>query len=307
VLDGLEFVRQAGAFEVSYRASAKPQTLTIEVETDHASPHRSGPVCLRKLLDMINFGAAGGSHFAPELGSAERSEGPWDGDDAFGPSYRWVLNVTGVSPEFLRVAVEHLRRCGWEQPVTAMRIRGALAPNTSALSLRTRMLTGWLDDAQRYPGLFTPVPFPVRDFDEPGARFRVEFAQELRDTHAEQLQAICARWLAATATIVGMNGQPFVRSPEHLVQMLPVFEREPRAFSARMAQFGHAPTPCAALLVNMLSRFHATYAPIARAEVALAGLQYNSAPRRRAKKAAARSSRSATTRVKRPSSAKASR
>lgn len=272
MLDGLDFVRQPGAFEVSYRASAEPQELTFEVETAERATRRSGPVVLRKILDMINFGAAGGHHFAPELCSAERLSGPWDGDDAFGPSYHWTLRVKSVAPEFLRLAVEHLRRCGWDKPVTSMRIRGALTPDETALSVRTAEMQRWLADPATYPHAFATERFPIHTSESTGVLYRVAFAAPLSDAQTELLQAMCARWLAATATLADHDGNPLVRTPEVLEQMLPLFETGSESFSARMHKFGHAAAPSAALLLNMLSRFHATQSRIFSVELALEGL-----------------------------------
>ena len=272
MLDGLDFVRQPGAFEVSYRGSAEPQELRIEVETKDRATRRSGPVVLRKILDMINFGAAGGHHFAPELCAAERVSGPWDGDDAFGPSYHWILKVSGVAPEFLRLAVEHLRRCGWDQPVTAMRIHGALAPDDSVLSVRTLKMQTWLADPATYPHAFATERFPIHTSESTGVLYRVAFAQPLSESQTEVLQAMCARWLAATATLADHQGNTLVRTPELLEQMLPSFETASESFSARMQKFGHAAQPSAALLLNMLARFHVTQSRIFSVELALEGL-----------------------------------
>ncbi len=271
-LDGLDFVRQSGAFEVSYRASSEAQEIDIEVETAGRASRRSGPVCLRKVIDMVNFGAAGGVHFAPALGFAERLRGPWDGADAFGATYQWSLRVKAMAPEFLRIAVEHLRRCGWDQPVRAMRIRGELAPDRTEHSVTTERARGWLDDGTTYPSLWQHNDFSVRGENGPGAAMRVVLAAPPSPEHIEALQIICARWLQLTATIVGQDGSIVVRTTEHLERMLPRFSFAANVFIAEMSAFGHAAEPSAALLANMLARFHTQQAALLEVTLALEGL-----------------------------------
>ena len=116
--------------------AVKRKRLDIEVETAGRASRRSGPVCLRKVIDMVELRRRRRCAFcAGELGFAERLRGPWDGADAFGATYQWSLRASKrMAPEFLRIAVEHLRRCGWDQPVRAMPSRRARAGSHRAFS-----------------------------------------------------------------------------------------------------------------------------------------------------------------------------
>ncbi|MGK3964031.1 hypothetical protein WMF38_07610 [Sorangium sp. So ce118] len=261
----LEFAQRS--LSVAYRASPAPQELIVEVDVAGPPMAPFAPMAMRAVVDAINGGAAGGSLFPPASGSARRLAGAWDEPDGLGVSYRWVLQVAAVAPGFIRNMVEELRRAGMNRPVVRMRIAGALPPDSSPLSVRESQVRAWLDDPRAY---LEPWPSPGFAFhsvlQSEGATLRIELAQAIDPPVRQALEDLSVQWLNAIRNYASRQGDEVLFNPH---RMLPTFGQGKAEFRALYPEFLYAREPAAAVLVNMLTRFHERVARIALVEVGL--------------------------------------
>ena len=255
VLEGFDFLRLG--FDCAYRASVEPQLLRIDVTTIDKSTKRSAPIIVKRLIELINAGAACGSAFLPDASFAERVSGPWDGPDAFGPDFQWVLRVRAVSPLFLRTMIDQLRRCGHEQPVTTMRLRGELPVDAGALSVDTKKMRAWLDDPSAYVDECSAPGFSVEMHESPHTFFSVTMESVIEPAFEDALKHMAMRWLIATAAYLDDDGRAIVRAKDNLEKHLPAFSSEGERFTARFEEFLHGVVPSRAILVNMLAKMRA--------------------------------------------------
>lgn len=257
LLDGLEFTEQH--LTVTYRADVHPQLLRIHAHTAGPSAKRSGPIVVRKIMDLINAGAAAGRMFLPEESSAERVSGPWNGADAFGPHYEWQLRVTAVCPEFMRTVVELARKVGWEQPLLSLDVFGGLPPDGSPAAATTGSVRRALQSATSYVPRCRAPSFDVNEqtVGESIAKVTLQLNQRAGQGTMKVIEAVFAKWLAGTASIVGQDGRSVERSVEQLEQMIPRFERSSSAMSATLEWFPHATKPSSDMLINMLQKLNA--------------------------------------------------
>ncbi len=265
LLDRFEFVGMG--FDVAYHASRELQLLHLEVTTLDKSSKRAAPIIIKRLMELINAGAASGSAFEPTVGYAERVNGPWDGPDAFGPDFRWTLRVRGVSPLFLRTIIEQLRRCGHDQPVTTMRVFGEEAIAGDDLGVDTEKMLRWLETVDAYVDECRSPGFSVSERGHSETSFSVELGGAIDEGSADLLKQIAVRWIIATASYVDDDGRPVLRERMEIEKHLPTFEVYGGRFTARFARFLHAARPSRAVLVNMLARAKAEGLPIVSLEV----------------------------------------
>ena len=95
--------------EVRYRASEKPQLLTVRVLGVPKYTWKSDyPTRVFRIRDTVNSGFAGGVLFAPELGHAEIIDGPIPSDQSKGPEFVWTLKVQAVDPRWFVLALDHM-------------------------------------------------------------------------------------------------------------------------------------------------------------------------------------------------------
>jgi hypothetical protein len=266
LLSHLDFAKDS--LWVRYRASAEPQRLDIDIRTAGPVPVEFGRVYLRRVLDIVNFGAAGGSLFDPLLSSARLLSGPPEGA-ALGPDYRWSIKIAGVAPVALRTFVEQLRSSGGLlQPVTSMALQGSLPPDGGLLSATEDDVRAWLRDPDAYVDVWPAPGFPVLPRAiESGATLRIALADEITPPIAEALRTLAVAWVNVTSEYVAEWGQLAVISPAW--KFLPSFGMGRRELSARYHEFPRRRAPSRAAIVNMLARFHRTIAPIVEAEVGL--------------------------------------
>ncbi|KYF70861.1 hypothetical protein [Sorangium cellulosum] len=261
----LDFAQRS--LSVAYRASPAPQELVVDVDVAGPPMAPFAPMAMRAVVDAINAGAAGGALFPPAAGYARRLAGPWDEPDGLGVSYRWVLEIAAVAPGFLRNMVEELRRAGMNQPVVRMRIAGALPLDNSPLSVRESQVRSWLDDPRAYlePWTRPGFPFHVVSRSE-GATLRVELAQAIDPPLRQALEDLSVQWLNVIRNYASRQGEEVLFNPH---RMLPAFGQGRAEFRAHYPEFLYARDPAAAVLVNMLTRFHERVARIALVEVGL--------------------------------------
>lgn len=265
LLPHLEFTSRA--LTVAYRASLDPQDVTIDVAVAGFPVAPFAHMAARAVVDAVNGGAAGGAVFSPSAGRAERLAGPWEDADSLGTSYRWVIEVAGVAPLFVRNMVEELRRAGMDRDVVAMSIVGSLPVDASPMTVREPHVRAWIEDPAAYlpawPSPGFPVSFSLRDT---GVALRLEMAQPISPLIRQALEDLSVNWLNFIRNYPGDHGGVVYPDPH---RTLPSFGQSKTEFRALYADMPHARGPSRALLVNLLTRFHERVARIAAAEIAL--------------------------------------
>jgi hypothetical protein len=107
LLANIGFVDQD--FRVAYRASGKPQRVTIDVQTEGVAGQPVFGVFLAAMERMIQRGGASGDRFAPWKAGAKILTRP-RGTAEYGPDYHAELEAAGLAPEFLRFAMARGRK-----------------------------------------------------------------------------------------------------------------------------------------------------------------------------------------------------
>ncbi|MCK6589157.1 MAG: hypothetical protein HUU21_05560 [Polyangiaceae bacterium] len=267
LLDNLDFTKND--LTVSYRGNLEPQTLTIYAAIEIPEEAAYGPRFITTLMDVINAGGAGGSHFHPAAGLAELLSGPTY-PEAEGPQFNWDLRVAGVSPLFMRNIVESLRLCGGvDNPAIAMSIRGSLPLDDTELSVREAEVKAWLEEPLAYVGEWPDPGFPIKQRMSPGAALRIRLGKNLNAETEDELKGVCIQWLAATYNYVNEFGEPILDEPDRLARLMPKFGATRRELRAYYEEFTRIPGPSRAVIVNMLARYHAQVLPITDVELAL--------------------------------------
>lgn len=268
MLAGTEFIRDS--LWIRYRASADPQRVDIHVRTTGAMPVavEYGRVFMRRVIDTIELGAAGGSLFDPAAGSAKLVAAPPEGE-ALGPDYVWSAEVAGVSPRALRTMVEHLRHSGGGFfPVTSMSITGSLPTDRSELSVTEEEVKRWLRDPEAYIDAWPEPGFPVTPREvSSGAAIRVTLADEITPELSDALRTALIAWVNVTSEYVADTGE-HIRVGNSW-EMLPVFGMGRHELRARYRQFPRRKGPSRDALVNMIARFHRTTAKVEELSVGL--------------------------------------
>lgn len=253
---------------VRYRASEEPQRLDVDIHTTGPIPVDFAGAFRRRILDMVNYGAAGGSLFDPVLGKARLLSAPDEGP-MFGPDYRWSLEIAGVAPIALRTFVEQLRVSGGLiQPVTSMALQGSLPTDGSALSVDADRVRGWLRDPSAYTEEWPSPGFPViaREVSS-GATLRIALDDAIDAALSDTLRTLAISWVNFTSEYLAEHGEHVRVDPGW--KLLPSFGLGKREISARYREFPRKRLASRAVIVNMLARFHQTVAPIAEVEVGL--------------------------------------
>lgn len=266
MLSHLEFVKES--LWVRCRASEQPQVLDVDIRTAGPVPIEFGRVFLRRVLDIVNFGAAGGSVFDPSIGAAHLLSGPPAGA-ALGPDYRWSIEIAGIAPIAFRTMVEQLRNStGLLVPVTSMAITGTLPLDASPMSVTEDHVRAWLGKPDALVDEWPTPGFPVvaREVSS-GATLRIELADEITQPIAEALRTIGVAWVNVTSEYVSEWGEPVNVKPAW--KLLPSFGMGRRELSARYREFPRRRAASRAAIVNMLARFHRSVAPVAAVEIGL--------------------------------------
>jgi hypothetical protein len=257
----------AQGLQVSYCGAAEPQLLQIELHLAAPDPTVGAPARVRMLMEAINAGAAGGALFAPWAGAARLVSGPPSSPDPAtwdrGPAYRWTLEVAGVSPVFLRLAVPVLAFAAAPIPVRTLAIIGARRGDQEQRPVTAAQVATWLHDATTHPGAWPALPFELCEAVVPrGCALRVRFEDEASEDVWERLNEVLASWalLSVGCPSLARDGL----GSRSLADALGVNRRE---YSRFIQDWGYAQDFTSALLVNMLARFHHDVAPIARLDL----------------------------------------
>lgn len=257
----------AQSIRVAYRGSEEPQDLYLDVVLAEPDPEALAPAQVRALVQAINVGAAGGAEFAPTAGAARLVSGATPGLEPaawdHGPTYRWILQVRAVSPRFLRSVVEILAIAASPVATAAIGIAGTLPWDGSALSVHTEQLLAWCADPAGYPARSPALPFEVREETIPrGCALRVGFAGDVGPDDVEALNERLGLWGFLTTTCPSLARDSV--GGRTYIDRLGVNRRE---YSRFIEVFDLAQEVAAAPLLNMLARFHADVAPIARVDL----------------------------------------
>lgn len=257
------------ALDIAYRGSAEPQLLDIRVKLGGTAELPLAAWAIGTLVECINRGLAGGADFAPSAGRARLEKGP-TGEGAavpgeLGPELAFRLDVSGVSPRFLRTVVEYLAASGRPHPLLALTIVGTLPPDGSPLSVRDVQIARWLDDPGAYVGAWPSPGFGVRTKSTPrGAAVRVRLASATTDDVAGELEETFSAWQSAVLTYPNAT-----RNGRGVMEPHGSFARTRTDFFAKVSLFDHAREPARAALVNALACFHERVTPIAEVEIAM--------------------------------------
>lgn len=237
---------------VRYRGSLEPQALDVVFvaaqELDPAQVHAWAPA----MLDGITLGAAGSDLFDPRAGAAtivhERVAGR-RGDVRFA--------VTAVAPRFLRLVIESLAwRVG---PLESVWVQGALAPAGGAESVQTEEALRWLAAGRDYPARWPAVPFGLEEGETGGMAFRARLEGALEEAARQALIELLFVWRGLIATYPDVSGALPGERDQRFWAEWPSFGVSKRELRAYFHELAHATPASAALLVNMMCRFHASY------------------------------------------------
>jgi hypothetical protein len=270
VLSDLDFTKNN--LRIRYRASAEPQELDVDIRTRGIIPIDFAGVALRRIMDIVTFGAAGSSVFAPSVGAAKVLSGPPlapIGLPSYGPDYHWTLEVAGIAPVTFRTFVEQLRISGgYLVPVESLSLTGSLPLGDTPLSITEQQVKSWLDDPKAYAEEWPAPGFTVLRGDvAEGATLRILLADEITAELSEALKTICLAWVNVTSEYVSESGDLVRVLPD--LKDLPLFGLGKRELSARYRAFPRRRAPSRAVIVNMLERFHQTVAKIVEVEVGI--------------------------------------
>jgi hypothetical protein len=170
-----------------------------------------------------------------------------------------------VSPRFLRNVIESMVGASAVAKVRSMTITGSLPLDATPLSVRHPDVRAWLDDPTAYLGAWSDPGFPVQRVTSPrGMTLRVRLEGDLTDEHYFALVALLTSWYGAVQLYADIAGT-------RLGAMQPDahFGRTRREFRAGKLFFNHTYGPTRDVLVNLLSRFHRTQAPIAEVDIGM--------------------------------------
>ncbi len=266
LLQRLDYITHGG-LRVAYHASPTVQELDVVVRARGLPSKGAANWYFQNLVDTINAGAAGGALFSPSAGFAEMLTGPRSDAEALRTDHHATFRVAAVAPMFMRTFVEDLRFVNIEEPVTELRISGSLPLDDTPMSVTEREVRSWLDDPTAYLGAW-PSPGFALDLDQlrEGAALRVVLVDPASPERREKLEELSVRWLNAIRNYVSFDGREVTPNPG---RQLPRFGQSKREFRASFDEFLWARQSSCDVVVNLLTRFHETVAPIAEAEVAL--------------------------------------
>lgn len=251
---------------VAYCASLEPQELHIDVKTAGPAAKAEAEARIGTIIANINAGAAGGDVFHPAAGSAALLAGTSGHPSNLGPDYQFRLQVAGVAPLYLRTIVEELRWVGFNQPVSFMSIVGTRPLDSTPLSVQSAAVRAWLDDPSAYLPRWPKPEFDVSDHEAYGASIHVQLLDPLTLSTELALRDAVMQWVVMTQQYVDGEGREVVRILHHT---LPRDGASRTGYRAMCEEFLHTSGPSRAALINILTRYHRTVAPIAMVQIGL--------------------------------------
>jgi hypothetical protein len=248
---------------VGYVAAPEPQEMRVELVLAEPHPVAVPPARLHMLVDAINAGAAGGADFAPGAGKAKILSGPAPSLDPatqdHGPAYRWALEVAGVSPLFLPLAVHVLALAGEPVPITRLTLAGARRADYEHPSVGDAQVGAWLRELGAFPGRWPTLPFELReDLIARGCAIRVRFDGDATPEVTDRLDEVIGLWGLVVVGCPSLARDGIGK--RSLLDRLGVGRSE---YSRYIEEFDYAQEIAGSVLVNMLARFHEDVLPIA--------------------------------------------
>lgn len=266
IVPGLDFVKDN--LSVAYRASAEPQSLEIRASLDGWASNASGPLSMLGFEEAMRAGAASGAEFPPTAGHARHVSGPLRPRDegARGPDFRWELEVTAISPYFIRNLVTELGTIGVRTKTKSVAISGSLPLDDSVLSVRESQVKGWLEDSTTFMREWHDPGFPLTrtDANRSAATVRLWFQRDLDAKLLDDVVTTLQMW----RNLVIFHPNPSL-SGLGTGTIGPRSARKRREFVTTYDPFNYLRPPTEALLVNMLSYFNAKVEPLDAAEISL--------------------------------------
>jgi hypothetical protein len=263
ILNWLEFTEKKLA--VSYRASAEPQQVDIDLVLNHVAGVPRAWTSISSIVGYINGGMGGSDVFAPSAGQAELLT-PFQEKGVRGPKYHYKLRMASAAPIFIRTIVEELRGAGWQEPIKSLKIIGSLPTDASDLSVTETRVRDWLEDPTAYARRWSKLGFAARQEDKgaAGVTFRMVFGKPLTVALKGKLRDRVLSWHNMSDLYVNPAGK-FERIK--LGQALPRYAFTKREMTVRIERFDRTHEPASALLVNMLQRVHDELIPIGNVEL----------------------------------------
>lgn len=262
--DVMEFKKRPPHFDVAYRASAEPQILQIDVVLNSRHSAGAPEANLRQAIRHMGMGVTGGSEFAPSQSTAKHRSGPIDPSKARDDTdtYRWKIEVAGVSPKYLRHLVSQIQWMGGGSK--AMTIRGTLPVDEGPLSVTTEIMDRWMTSRSAWASAYPTIPFAITEVERAsGCKVAVETASPpskgAQDALFQHLREFAAAVYGMPATtddplLVRIGGAP----------KMGMTKKKINAEFQAYALTGKGPRD---QLVNFLIRFHETIAPLTSVEL----------------------------------------
>lgn len=257
------------SLHVAYRESPETQVIRVEVQvdkvTDRINGFRGWIAAMRGGCAAIDVARAGASGVKVLSGPVLKGDAGFESE-----RYAWDLEITAVASKFLHVGVSFLSLIGGLQArPTAVSIVGSLPLDDSPASCRTADVLRWLDDSDSAAmTAIGELPFAATvktAASAKAARFRFTGASAFTKEQFAELQA---EWLVAWAGPLGIGHNLAGDGPAD-VQAAKLAHAGVE-ISAKFAKLDVRRTHAEGMLMNMLSKFHATVAPLAQVEVVLA-------------------------------------
>jgi|GEM_PF-4136185 len=269
----------AHSLDVRYRASAEPQLLTIRIQGNPKYTWEPDyHLRVSMLLELAQAGLGGGARFAPETVRAARVSGPLRGDDpGAGPTFAWQLKVSSIDGSYL-LPMLNLLADGWNVGETNMlgdrfepdpqfypshvSIVGELPLDEGATCVTTASVLAALATPELAFAAYPEVPFAMRTKAgrARGARLKVQTAATSRMAVDELSMRL--GWLAKFLSV-----HPGVGFPLSFPEVAATKSALTVTWEALDVPVDLARGP----LVNVLRRFHHEIAPVAGAELHVAG------------------------------------
>jgi hypothetical protein len=248
-----------GSLHVAYRASPKPQTVDIHIESAKPSLVALALINLLRMCEALSEGFGGGAEFAPWTSSAQVVRGPTGVAEpgARGPTYDWTIEAVALSPLVMRSLVERLALLGKGITATRMSIVGALPPDATAMSVDDACVQRWLDDPSARPGRWGDVGFEIVG-NPPTTSIEVELAQPRGKNLERRFRRLLSHWSASVALCTSAEG-----SGKGEVRLSNVVARKSALVATLRACDVHG-QPAFDALINGLAYFHHEAARIRR-------------------------------------------
>lgn len=253
---------------VSFEPTSSVHGIRIALTCSGKPEFGSAPGDLEKLAFYVNGGFAGGSSFAPKIGSARLVKGPRsaDPDDlTIATAYDFELEMGGVDRLFIAIAVESLASSGNPHKVTSLTIAPTEGMSDSPQAVNEEDVKRWLQDNTEFPGRWPEIPFEILEQSKArGGTVQVRLASEPSSAAFDDLAMVIRIWRA----LLGLFPEPELKM-QGMADFEPRLARKKQELTAHFRVFDYHPKAASDALINALCRFHHNVATIERVTLAL--------------------------------------